>query len=424
MRPAPRRYTAPWVLPFEGPPVSEGAVLVGPDGRIAAVGPATEVAAPPDIEFTRLGPHHVLLPGFINCHTHLELTGLDSDATDLDFNDWIRRIIALKAARSAGDFRTAAIQGIRDCWAQGVTTVADTGDSGSVIGALAELGGSGVCYHEIFGPHPDQAETQFGAWLVRLEQLGKLVNERVRLGVSPHAPYSVSGPLYRRVAELAAQRGLPVAVHLAESEAESELIERGEGGFARAWQGRGIPLPDSAGKTPVQWLDHHGVLTPATLCIHMVRANSDDLDLVTRRGSAIAHCPRSNRRHGHGTAPLTAILKRRIRVGVGTDSVASVSPLDLLAEARAARDLGSLNAHQALSLVTTSAASALGLESEIGSLTTGKWADFVAVDLGGPVDAAQLADTVLTRGSEAVCLTVVGGREVYRRPESVVSRQS
>lgn len=418
MTSAPRRYTAAWVLPFEGPPISNGAVLVASDGRIAAVGSEAEVPAPPGNSSTPLGPHHVLLPGFINTHTHLELTGFDTGAPESDFNEWIRRIIALKAARSPGDFLSAATQGVQDCWSQGVTTVADTGDTGSVIAALAKLGGSGICYHEVFGPHPDHAETQFAAWSARIEQLTELVNDRVRLGVSPHAPYSVSGPLYRQVAEFAAQRGLPVAVHLAESLAESQLIERGEGGFARAWQGRGIPLPQTGGRTPVQWLDHHGVLTSATLCIHMVRADGGDLDLVARRRSAIAHCPRSNRRHGHGSAPLPEMLKRGIRIGVGTDSVASVSPLDLLAEARAAQDLGGLTADQALSLVTTSAASALGLESEIGSLTAGKWADLVAFDLGGPVDAAQLAGTVLTRGGAAVRLTVVGGREVFVSRES------
>ncbi len=411
----PRRYTAGWVLPFEGPPLRDGAVLVDQHGLITKVGPHFDVPSSPGIAETALGPGFALLPGLINTHTHLELTGFDHDAPESDFNEWIRRIIELKAARSPADFLIAARQGVRDCWAQGVTTVADTGDSGSVIQALNQLGGSGICYHEVFGPSPDQLESQFSAWSERLEQLGRLVNERVRLGVSPHAPYSVSGPLYRRVAEFAARRGYPIAVHLAESEAESQLIERGTGGFAVAWQGRGIPLPETGGKTPVEWLDHHGVLTPATLCIHMVRASGSDLDLVARRRSAIAHCPRSNRRHGHGAAPLGAMLKRGIRIGVGTDSAASVSPLDLLAEVRAARALGGLTADQALALVTTSAAATLGLSSEIGSLTPGKRADLAAFSLAGPVDAAQLADTLLTRGSGAVCLTVVSGREVYRR---------
>jgi 5-methylthioadenosine/S-adenosylhomocysteine deaminase len=108
------------------------------------------------------------------------------------------------------------------------------------------------------------------------------------------------------------------------------------------------------------------------------------------------------------------MLGRGLRVGLGTDSVASVSPLDLLAEARAARALAGLSAEAGLQLVTLSAARALGLEREIGSLAPGKWGDLAALDLGGPVDAARLADTVLSRGSAAVRLAVVGGREVFR----------
>lgn len=413
--PAPRRYTASWVLPFEGPPVADGAVLIGEDGRIEAVGSARNVPSPPAVQEVALGPAAALLPGLINAHTHLELTGLDAAAPEADFPAWIRRIIALKAGRTPADFLAAARQGIRDGWAQGVTTVADTGDSGAVLAALAELGGSGVCYHEVFGPHPDVAERQFTAWAARMEELSRLTTSRARLGASPHAPYSVSAQLYRRVAAWAGERELPIAVHLAESEAESELL-RGEGGFAMAWEGRGIPLPESGGCSPVEWLDQQAVLGPRTLCIHMVRASGADLDRIARRGAAIAHCPRSNRRHGHGVAPLGRMLDRGIPVGVGTDSVASVSPVDLFAEARAAREIGRLTAERALELITVSAARALGLEREIGTLAPGKWGDLVAVDLGRPVDAAGLADTLLTGGGNAVRETVVGGRTVYRRP--------
>lgn len=410
--PAPRRYTARWVLPLGGPPIADAAVLTDEHGRIAAVGPARNVPAPAHVEEHALGPDSALLPGLINAHTHLELTGLDAAAPESDFPAWIRRIIAAKMERGAADVLAAARQGVRDGWAQGVTTVADTGDSGAVLAALAELGGSGICYHEVFGPHPDSAEAQFSAWVRRMDELARLTTPRVRLGASPHAPYSVSGPLYRRVAAWAGERNLPIAVHLAESEAESLLL-RGGGGFAQAWKGRGIPHPDT-GATPVEWLDQHGVLGPRTLCIHMVRATPEDLGTVAERRSAIAHCPRSNRRHGHGDAPLAAFLAKGIPVGVGTDSVASVSPLDLIAEARSARALGQLTAGQALELITVSAARALGLDGEIGTLAPGKWADLVAFDLGGPVDATELADTLLSRGGSAVRETVVGGKTVYQ----------
>jgi 5-methylthioadenosine/S-adenosylhomocysteine deaminase len=401
------------VLPFEGPPIARGAVLLDHAGRIALVGPAASVPSPPGAETIALDGA-AILPGLINTHTHLELTGMDAVAPGADFPEWIRQIIARKASRTPEAVFAAARQGLRDCWAQGVTTIADTGDSGAVIRALAAEGGSGIAYHELFGPHPEQAEPQFAAWRARLEDLSRFAGGRVRLGASPHAPYSVSGPLYRLVARFAADRDLPVAVHLAESIDESLLLGSGKGGFAEAWSARGIPLPPG-GLSPVAWLNQHGVLSRRTLCIHLVQADPSDLDMVAAAGAALAHCPRSNQRHGHGTAPLAAMLTRGLRVGIGTDSVASVSPLDLLAEARSAQRIADLAAEAALELMTVGAARALGLEAEIGSLAPGRWGDLVAIDLPEAVDAARLAGTVLSRGREAIRLTVLGGRTVYRR---------
>lgn len=408
----PRRLAAPWVWPGEGAPIAGGAVLIDSAGRIAAVGPESAVPSAPGVVTERL--NGVLVPGLINVHTHLELTGLDGRCVADSFPGWIRQLISLKAARSPAEVLAAAKQGIRDCWAAGVTTVADTGDSGAVIEALAELGGSGIAYHEVFGPDPAQADSALAAWLLRLNELSRFTGPRVRLGASPHAPYSVSGPLYQAAARHARAAGLPIAVHIAESEDESLLLEAAKGGFADAWRRRGIPLPEMPGMSPLKGLDCHGVLGPDTLCIHVVRPGNAGLDLLARRGSAVAHCPRSNRAHGHGDAPLAGFLERGLRVGVGTDSVASVAPLDLLAEARAARELAGLSAEATLHLVTLGAAQALRLEDEVGSLTPGKWGDLVALRLPGPVDSARLADTILMRLHEDVELTVLAGRTVWR----------
>jgi len=403
------------VLPIDRAPIADGAVLLGPDGRLTAVGPDAEVPAPPGVEEVEFRSS-ALLPGLVNTHTHLELTGLDGQVTGQDFPSWIRRVIALKAERSSADFLAAAKQGIRDGWSQGVTTIADTGDSGSALQALHELGGSGIAYQEVFGPHPDQAPAQLAILADRLEALTPLAGNRIRLGVSPHAPYSVSGALYAGVAQLARERGYPIAVHIAESVAESDLLGSASGGFAEAWRGRGIPLPTLPGRTPLAWLDQHGVLGPTTLCIHVVQASSKDLVLLARRDVAIAHCPRSNARHGHGAAPLRSMLDHGIRVGIGTDSVASVAPCDLLAEGRAASALAGLQPEEVLRLCTLEGARSLSLENEIGSFTPGKWGDLVAFRMPAPVDGARLADTVVTRRSDDVLATFLAGSQVWRSP--------
>jgi 5-methylthioadenosine/S-adenosylhomocysteine deaminase len=395
-------------------PIQGGAVLVDADGRIAEVGPDSSVSSPPGVARTDW-PSAALLPGLVNTHTHLELTGFSGQAEDADFSAWIRRIRALKAERSPADFLVAARQGLADCHAAGVTTVADTGDSGAVIQALAEAGGSGIAYHEVFGPHPDQWRESLAGMQQRVGELRRFVSPRVRLGVSPHAPYTVSAELYVAVARYAEREGLPLAVHLAESEAESEFLHEAAGPFAEAWTARGIPLPPQPGRSPVAWLELHGVLGERTLAIHVVQVGPADVKRLARSRTAVAHCPLSNRRHGHGAAPLVAFLEAGIRVGVGTDSVASVGVLDLLAEVRAARALAGLSAEAGLELVTRGAARAIGLEGEVGTLEPGRWGDLAVVGIPAAGSAEAAMEAVLGTGPGDVLETLLGGRSVFRR---------
>ncbi|MES2304403.1 MAG: amidohydrolase family protein [Gemmatimonadota bacterium] len=403
------RLSAPWLLPIAGPAIADGAVLLDEAGRIVAVGPNGSVPRTEQMEqHDLLGA--ALLPGFVNTHTHLELTGFAGLVEDEDFWSWIKHLIALKATRSDDAFFAAAEQGIRDCWRGGVTTICDTGSTGQVIAALASVGGSGVAHHEVFGPDPDDcgpAMIRFGA---DLERLGRFATGRVQLGVSPHAPYTVSGPLYRAAAELARAQGLPIAVHVAEPPAESALLADFSGTFADSWRARGIARPTASPISPIAWLEEHGVLSPGTLCIHVINVSDADADLMRRHDCAVAHCPRSNRRHHQLGAPMQRYLDRGLRIGLGTDSVVSVAPLDLLAEARAAQRLTGWNASSALRALTLGGAEALGLEPEIGSLEVGKWGDLTAIRLpaGGDPEAGVLASSLAD-----VSATWLAGRAVH-----------
>ena len=397
------------------PAIERGAVIISSEGRIVAAGPDTAVPKPPDAVHEEYADG-ILLPGLVNAHTHLELTGLDGYPPDPDFAAWIRRVRTLKAERSAEEFLEAARSGLSQCYASGVTTIADTGDSGAVIRALAEQGGSGVAYQEVFGPHPDQSAESLAGLRVRIDSLGAFATGRVRMGVSPHAPYTVSGPLFRSVARWARAEQLPVAVHIAESAAETELLARGTGAFADAWRGRRIPLPGELGRTPIAWLGDHEVLGPETLCIHVVRTDAADRALLAHAGCSVAHCPLSNAAHGHGQARLGALLEAGLRLGIGTDSVMSVGRLDLLAEARAARTLGQLTAERALGLCTFEAARALGLQHEVGTLEPGKWGDCVVIQAAAGDVAPE--EQVLASGPQDVRATLLGGRDVYRAKRS------
>lgn len=403
------RISAPWLLPIARPPIANGAILLDDAGRIAAVGPDAAVPRPEDVREYRL-VDAILLPGLVNTHTHLELTGFAGLAEDEEFWEWIKHLMAIKAARSDEAFRAAAEQGIRDCWQGGVTTICDTGSTGQVIAALDALGASGIAHHEVFGPHPDECAGAIARFSADLDRLAHHATHRVRLGVSPHAPYTVSGPLYRASAELARAHGVPIAVHVAEPPGESALLHDFTGTFADAWRARGIPRPSAGSVTPVAWLEQHGVLSPETLCIHVLDVSDADADLMQRHQCAVAHCPRSNRRHHRLDAPLHRFLTRGLRLGLGTDSVVSVSPLDLIAEARAARLLAGWDAAATLRALTLGGAEALSLDSQLGSLEPGKWGDLVAIS-STATDTPE--EAVLASGPTDVVATWLGGRQVF-----------
>ena len=268
-------------------------------------------------------------------------------SADADFPAWIRRIRALKAERSAARSWRPRAAGWSGCCAAGVTTVADTGDSGRGHPGAGRAGGSGIAYHEVFGPHPGPVERALAASSSAWTSSAGSPSGRVRLGVSPHAPYTVSGPLYAAAAAVGRSEGLPIAVHLAESPAEERTDRRGPRDPSREpWRGPRHPAcrrrrGDHAG----------GVARAARRAGGRARSASTRSRPMapTSRGwppivAVVAHCPRSNRHHAGREAPLAAAPRGRAPGGVGTDSVASVGPLDLLAEARAARTLAGLDA--------------------------------------------------------------------------------
>ena len=393
------RIRAASVHPVTAPPIEDGAVLVDDAGRITALGPDAAVPAPANAERVAF-PEAAIVPGLVNCHTHLELSHLAGKNPARDFPGWIRTIRALKDGTTPEEFSRSAEQGVRDCWAAGVTCVADTGSTGAPLAALARLGGRGIYYQEVFGPDPATCAASLAELTASVERLRPLASDHVRLGISPHAPYTVSEPLYRATAELARRERLPVAVHLAESREETALVRDGAGPFADALRARGIAVT-ARGCSPVAYLLRLGVLASGDcLAIHCVQVDEPDIGILRDSGGAVAACPRSNRAHGHGTAPLALFRRAGLRVGFGTDSVVSTGDVDLWSEA----DAAGLEGAEALRMLTLDGARAMGLESTIGSLEVGKDADL-----------AVFSSAALYRPlpPSAALLTVVAGRVVH-----------
>jgi cytosine/adenosine deaminase-related metal-dependent hydrolase len=394
-------YRARWVLPIVGPPIENGTVGVE-DGRIVHVGGGR--SARREGETVDLGDM-ILMPGLVNAHTHLELTAMRGFLEDLDFRRWILRLTSAKRSVMTPEMLLdSARAGVEEGIAAGITTFADTGDSGAAMDAMLEYGVRGIMYQELFGPDPAQCADSIAGFKGKLGHLRSKATDLVRVGISPHAPYTVSDDLFRATTELAIAERLPMAVHIAESDLEWSLIVDGRGSFAEGLRGRGITVEPRA-PTPIRLLDALGVLAARPLLIHCVRVDAADLAIIATAKSTVAHCPVSNAKLGHGCAPLLEILAAGIDVGLGSDSVASNNRMDLLDEARAALLLQRARAatHEALSaadvleLATLGGARALDLGDEIGSLEVGKAADLAAFDVGpmgptfDPVTAAVFA---------------------------------
>jgi cytosine/adenosine deaminase-related metal-dependent hydrolase len=393
-----KTLSADWVVPVEGPPISEGAVAIADDGTIAGLGPRSELGS--DVHY----PDAVILPGFVNAHTHLEYDVYVGFGDGLGFADWIGLHVQRKARIDLSDMEAIARLGALDCLRSGITTVGDCSFSGAAATACAELGLRATIYLEVFGETADPVRERFEPMR---ERIAGALSDDVRVGISPHAPYTCTIDLYRACAGLE----LPVATHLAESESETEFLRTGGGGWA-SFAEMLVPPP---GTTGIRALAEAGLLSSKVIAAHCVKADEEEIALLAEHDVAVAHCPRSNALLGCGVAPLRELREAGIRVCIATDSPASTPSFDMFDEMRAAvlaaraREgrPGALTAADALELATLGGARALGLESSVGSLRPGKQADLTVL---------SLADTAFIPWEDPVTGAVLGGS-----PQSVIA---
>jgi cytosine/adenosine deaminase-related metal-dependent hydrolase len=404
--------SAEWIFPVTSPPLHRHAIEIK-DGRIHSIRPQQ----PGDLHLTDTA----ILPGLVNSHTHLGYTALRNLFDDLSFFPWIRKITETKYQKmTEADVVASTMLGIHECLSAGITTVADMSDMEPALKALADSPLRGIFYWEIFGVEKEQAEQAWTDLQKTYPRLKKqYTTEKLRIGISPHAVYTVRPELYTRVSQMAFEQNIPISFHLAESKEEEQFIEHRAGVIQTFLEKRASDW-QILGNSSIAHAAETGIFKAKPLLAHAVQATSRDIDILQKFEVYIAHCPKSNSKFGHGIAPIMKFLGRGIPVSLGTDSAASNNRLDLFEEARFAQlqqkilEGKSFTEQQLLEMITIRGAKALGMDREIGSLEKGKYADLVGVKIPSYyVNSGQVLNHLIYNATAAdVSQTFVSGESV------------
>jgi cytosine/adenosine deaminase-related metal-dependent hydrolase len=416
-------YSASWVVPIASDLIEDGAVAVE-GARIVGVGPEAVIKDRFPESQQRRFSQAAIIPGLINTHTHLELTAMRGylENEESNFFAWLRKLTIARLERmSSDDILVSATLGACEALRAGITCVADASDSAAMsMTALKDTGLRGVVFQESFGPDARFATENFEKLRSKVAELKSLESECVKVGVSPHAPYTVCGAQLELISEFAQAEKLPVMMHAAESASEDALIRDGCGMFADGLARRGIEW-NTAGSSPIRHLKEKRILETRPLLAHCIRVDESDIELLFETRSKVAHCPKSNAKLGHGRAPFAKFLQKGIVVGLGSDSVASNNTCDILEESRyaalVARSDAWISASEVLRVATSGGARCLELEGVVGELREGVQADLAVISLNGrhqvPVYDPAVA-TVFSSSGRDTLLTVVAGKELYR----------
>ena len=428
----PLLLTADWVLPITAPPIRDGAVLVVGE-RIRAVGPQRTIETPP----SAVHRHYdgaAMLPGLVNLHTHLEYTNFGPLSERQPFREWIPALIRRSHQAPADFWPASAGAGARQLIAAGTTCVGDIVTFGPGLTAAQTCNLAGISFVEAVGMREHaRLDEQLAELSARLDQSVRpaVRSRRLRVGLGPHTIYTLSTVALERLGDLAQARKLPLTIHLAETVEEVEFSHSGQGSLAEGLATKGghdLIEMGGCGGGPALLADRCGLfegLSPRrpVIVAHGVHLDDEEIARLAARGVAVALCPRSNAMLDCGEAPIQKLVEQGVRLGLGTDSLASNESLDLFAEAAAAYALwqrqagGAFDpraaAERILRWLTIEGAQALGLERELGSITAGKYADLAVVALPRPGDTDIAIQLCAGVRATAVRCTVVAGATTH-----------
>lgn len=388
--------------------IENGFVIVS-NGLIEKTGKAEELKVDSTTVTFDFGDA-IICPGFINTHTHAAMVGMRGMADDLPLKTWLEKYVwptELKLVNRDFISKTVPLA-LAEMISSGTTTFVDmyffedlTAEIVKDVGMRAVLG-EGI----IDGPTPafESSGKTFDFVESFIQNYEK--DEFIYPAVAPHAPYTTDKEALLKSANLAEKYGVPLLIHVAETQWEFEEIKK------------------LYGLSPFSFLESIGFLNKRVISAHSVWVDESEFDIIKRREVNISHNPESNAKLASGIAPLAEFLKKGINVCLGTDGACSNNNLDIIEEMRTASFLQkvkymnpeSLSARELFKIATENGARALGLEEKLGTLDPGKWADLIVIDLESPGLQPVFdpySHIVYASKSADVKATMVNGRFLY-----------
>lgn len=404
-------YRARWIVPVDRPPLAHGVLTVA-GTRLAAIGENQSGRAAVDLGDV------AVLPALVNPHAHLEFAALRRPLgrPGMPFPDWIALVVAHRRAAAAAQGRVAdeaaasVARGLEGSLADGVTTVGDivTSDLPTTVWGAAPV--QCVAFRELLGLAEDRYAEQLAAARRHLARTAHTPG--VQGGLSPHAPYSVSRHLMTMICHMAREVDCPVAMHVAESPEELELLATGDGPLRTLLEQLGAwhPAAFAERTRPRDYLEILAT-APRSLVIHGNYLGPADWSFLAQHGArmAVVFCPHTHRYFARPPYPLAAMLRQGVHVVIGTDSRASNPDGSHWRELQtAARDHGDVAPEQIVRMGTLAAAAALGCAHDVGSLQVGKRADLLLVQ-ASPTEISRPEDILLSPAARVVQV-MHGGR--------------
>ncbi|WP_294440049.1 amidohydrolase family protein, partial [uncultured Slackia sp.] len=329
------------IIPVTSEPIDDGAVLVR-DGRIVEIGGAQRMKSRYPQEEVRDFGQSAIMPGFVDCHTHLEYTVLRGIVHDVPYAEWLAMEHAKADMMSRDDRYDSALVGCMEMLSGGVTTVADFTSTGASCEAVNDMGLRSVVYRSVGAPEKAKVDSAIEAAVNDVRSWREASDaDRVTIGIAPKALHACHPTVFSKVNAIAEEMGLPVAMHVAGSYEELRYIRdgatplsvRGISGGNDSLTDRPMWLP--TGVTPVNYaLNWNAFNSKDVLAVHCVHVDDMDISKLKEHDVAIAVCTRCNAQLGMGLAPLHKFLQAGIRVGLGTDSPAATDSADMFTEMR------------------------------------------------------------------------------------------